>query len=83
MKQEQDAQVNPIPILKDFLPYVVTPVSAIYREAITSHQWSQYYKQEQEAPAECRKCKYNGRKQRKEEKEDLRKMQKMKQALNL
>jgi hypothetical protein len=35
VKQEQDAQVNPIPILKDFLPDVVTPVSAIYREAVS------------------------------------------------
>jgi hypothetical protein len=40
----------PIPILKEFLPELVAPVAAIYRESISSHQWPQCYKQEQHLP---------------------------------
>ena len=40
----------PIPILKEFLPELVAPVAAIYREAISSHEWPQCYKEERHLP---------------------------------
>ena len=40
----------PIPLLKEFLPELVAPVAAIYREAINTHEWPQCYKQEQHLP---------------------------------
>ena len=40
----------PIPILKEFLPELVAPVAAIFREAISSHQWPQCYKEERHLP---------------------------------
>ena len=40
----------PIPILKEFLPELASPVAAIYREAISSHEWPQCYKQERHLP---------------------------------
>ena len=40
----------PIPILKEFLPEFIAPVTAIYKEAISSHEWPQCYKQERHLP---------------------------------
>ena len=40
----------PIPILKEFLPELASPAAAIYREAISSHEWPQCYKQERHLP---------------------------------
>ena len=54
----------PIPILKEFLPELVAPVAAIYREAISSHQWPQCYKQERHLPIQ--------KKQEPETEDDLR-----------
>ena len=40
----------PVNILSEFLPELVTPVAAIYRQAIESHEWPQCYKQERHLP---------------------------------
>ena len=36
--------------MDEFLPELVTPVAAIYREAIASHEWPECYKQEWHLP---------------------------------
>ena len=40
----------PLNILTEFLPEIVAPVAAIYREAISSHVWPQCYKKEWHLP---------------------------------
>ena len=40
----------PIPILKEFLPELVAPVTAIFKEAIISQEWPQCYKQGKHLP---------------------------------
>ena len=40
----------PIKILNEFLPELVSPIAAIYREAISSHTWPKPYKKEHHLP---------------------------------
>ena len=40
----------PVSILKEFLPEFTTPITAILREAVTSHEWPQVYKKEYHVP---------------------------------
>ena len=40
----------PIDILNEFLPELITPIAAIFREAIASHEWPMCYKQEWHLP---------------------------------
>ena len=40
----------PVKILNEFLPELVAPVAAIFREAVASHEWPQCYKQERHLP---------------------------------
>ena len=40
----------PIPVLKEFLPELIAPIAAIFKEAISTHQWPQCYKQERHLP---------------------------------